>query len=165
MPVLSNRKVLASDPWVRFEAQGPIDLTKTAYPILPFAQLQNGSIQLADLQAWGIEIDGETELDQLTPYLDKTTLVAVNFPGLRDGRGFSIARLIRARGYAGELRAVGHITRDRLAFLERCGFDSVQLPDEEYNESILVAYEEISVRYQGSEEGANKPLHLLSKIK
>ena len=152
MPVLSNRKVLASDPWVRFEGQEAIDLAKTAYPILPLTQLQSGSIQLAELQAWGVEVDGETDVDQLIPYLDTTRLVAVNFPVLRDGRGFSIARLIRARGYAGELRAVGHITRDRLAFLERCGFDSVQIADEEYNESIFAAYDEISVHYQGSEE-------------
>jgi hypothetical protein len=34
-------------------------------------------------------------------------------PQFGDGRGFSIARLLRGRyGYKGELRAVGHITRD-----------------------------------------------------
>ncbi|MGH8704013.1 MAG: DUF934 domain-containing protein, partial [Burkholderiales bacterium] len=47
--------------------------------------------------------------------------VEVNFPKFGDGRGYSIARLLRERyGYKGELRAVGAVTRDNLRFLEQC---------------------------------------------
>ena len=44
--------------------------------------------------------------------------VDVHFPKFGDGRGFSIGRLLRERyGYKGELRAIGHLTRDHLFFL------------------------------------------------
>jgi len=49
----------------------------------------------------------------------------VNFPKFGDGRGYSIARLLRERyGYQGELRAVGQVGRDHLYYLESCGFDA-----------------------------------------
>src|SRR5262245_55038679 len=54
--------------------------------------------------------------------------VEVNFPKFGDGRGYSIARLLRERyGYQGELRAVGEITRDHLFFMESIGFDAFEL--------------------------------------
>ena len=44
-------------------------------------------------------------------------------------RGYSQARLLRRRyGYDGELRAVGDIRRDELDLLNRCGFNSLELP-------------------------------------
>ena len=63
--------------------------------------------------------------------LEGVTRVEVNFPKFGDGRGYSIAQLLRVRrGYRGELRAVGHITRDLLYYMERCGFDAFALRDE-----------------------------------
>lgn len=52
-------------------------------------------------------------------------MVQVHFPAFHDGRGLSLAVLLRTRfGYTGELRAVGDIRPDLLHYLERCGFDS-----------------------------------------
>lgn len=52
-------------------------------------------------------------------------MVQVHFPAFHDGRGLSLAVLLRTRfGYNGELRAVGDIRPDLLHYLERCGFDS-----------------------------------------
>ena len=48
--------------------------------------------------------------------LEGVSRIEVNFPKFGDGRGYSTARLLRTRyGYRGELRAVGHITRDLLS--------------------------------------------------
>ncbi|HYY61036.1 MAG TPA: DUF934 domain-containing protein, partial [Burkholderiales bacterium] len=64
--------------------------------------------------------------------LARVARVEVHFPKFGDGRGFSIGRLLRERyGYTGELRAVGHITRDHLFFLESCGFDAFELREGE----------------------------------
>ena len=42
-------------------------------------------------------------------------LIAVDFPKFTDGRGYSIARLLRDRhGFRGELRAIGDVLRDQL---------------------------------------------------
>jgi len=52
-------------------------------------------------------------------------LIAVDFPKFTDGRGYSIARLLRDRyNFRGELRAIGDVLRDQLFALSECGFDA-----------------------------------------
>ena len=81
--------------------------------------------------------------------LDGIDRVEVSFPKFGDGRGYSIARLLRTRyGYRGELRAVGHITRDLLPFLERVGFDAFELREGEDSEEALAAFATFSSWYQ-----------------
>jgi uncharacterized protein (DUF934 family) len=83
--------------------------------------------------------------------LEGVTRVEVNFPKFGDGRGYSIARLLRERyRYRGELRAVGHITRDLLFFLESCGFDAFELREGENPREALAAFEDFSESYQAS---------------
>ena len=52
-------------------------------------------------------------------------LVRVEFPSFSDGRGFTIARVLRRRGYTGKLRAFGHVISDQYAMARRSGFESV----------------------------------------
>lgn len=83
--------------------------------------------------------------------LEGVTRVEVSFPKFGDGRGYSIARLLRERhGYRGELRAVGHITRDLLFFLESCGFDAFELREGEDAREALAAFGDFSESYQAS---------------
>lgn len=56
------------------------------------------------------------------------TLVRVRFDSFADGRGFSLARALRAQGYAGRLRAAGHVLADQYAMARRAGFDEVEIP-------------------------------------
>jgi len=77
--------------------------------------------------------------------------VEVNFPKFGDGRGYSIGRLLRERyGYRGELRAVGHITRDLLLYLESCGFDAFELRAGEDPQEALAGFDDFSESYQAS---------------
>ncbi len=79
------------------------------------------------------------------------TRVEVNFPKFGDGRGFSIGRLLRERyGYKGELRAVGHITRDHLFFMESIGFDAFELREGEDPHEALAGFDDFSESYQAS---------------
>ena len=81
--------------------------------------------------------------------LEGVARVEVNFPKFGDGRGYSIARLLRVRrGYRGELRAVGHITRDLLFFLESVGFDAFELREGEDPRQALASFEDFSHQYQ-----------------
>jgi uncharacterized protein (DUF934 family) len=81
--------------------------------------------------------------------LEGVSRVEVNFPKFADGRGYSTARLLRERfGYRGELRAVGHITRDLLYYLERCGFDAFELREGENPREALAGFEDFSHSYQ-----------------
>jgi uncharacterized protein (DUF934 family) len=78
-------------------------------------------------------------------------LIAVNFPKYGDGRGYSIARLLRERyGYKGELRAVGVVARDHLQLMAQCGFDSFQLREGEDAQAALAAFEDFSEAYQAN---------------
>ena len=77
--------------------------------------------------------------------------VEVNFLKFGDGRGFSIARLLRERyGYKGELRAVGAVTQDHLQAMERCGFDAFLLREGEDPNEALAAFDRFSDAYQGT---------------
>jgi uncharacterized protein (DUF934 family) len=76
-------------------------------------------------------------------------VIAVNFPKYGDGRGYSIARLLRERyGYKGELRAVGQITRDHLFFMDQVGFDAFELREGEDAAEALASFKDFSVSYQ-----------------
>ena len=80
-------------------------------------------------------------------------VIAVNFPKYGDGRGYSIARLLRERhGYQGELRAVGDVQRDQLYYLSRCGFDAFLLREDAGAGDALAALEDFSEAYQASVE-------------
>jgi uncharacterized protein (DUF934 family) len=83
--------------------------------------------------------------------LGRAARVEVNFPKFGDGRGFSIARLLRERyGYKGELRAVGAVTQDHLQAMERCGFDAFLLREGEDPNEALAAFDRLSDAYQGT---------------
>ncbi len=106
----------------------------------------------------GVRLDNTIDPLELREDLPHLALVAVEFPVYRDGRGFSIARLLRERmGYAGEIRAVGNVLRDQLYFMERCGFDTYELEDGKSLESALAAFDEFSVTYQDAVDPRRVP--------
>ncbi|HZO21950.1 MAG TPA: DUF934 domain-containing protein [Steroidobacteraceae bacterium] len=98
----------------------------------------------------GVRLSPVDNVEELTPHLRRLELVAVEFPGPGDGRGFSQARLLRTRlGFRGELRAIGAGVRQDLIFLMvRCGFDSFELAPGQTVDSALRAYERYTVAYQ-----------------
>jgi uncharacterized protein (DUF934 family) len=78
-------------------------------------------------------------------------LIAVRFAVFTDGRGYSVARLLRERhGFRGELRAIGDVLRDTLFDLARCGFDAFALRDDQDAEAALAAFDEFSEVYQAA---------------
>lgn len=88
-------------------------------------------------------------------------IIAVNFPKYGDGRGYSIARLLRERyGYKGELRAVGVVARDHLQLMAQCGFDSFLLREGEDAQAALAAFDDFSESYQAN---AAQPLPLFRR--
>lgn len=56
-------------------------------------------------------------------------MIRIDFPSAADGRGFTIARALRLRGYTGRLRAHGHLIADQYAMARRAGFDEVEITD------------------------------------
>jgi uncharacterized protein (DUF934 family) len=83
--------------------------------------------------------------------LDDFTVVAVHIPKFNDGRGYSIARLLRERyGYRGELRAIGDVLRDQLFYLARCGFDAFALRADQDPAEALPSLHDFDDAYQAA---------------
>ena len=79
----------------------------------------------------GVWITNDVELNAIGNDITKAPLIAIEFPVFMDGRGFSLARLLRERyNYQGEIRAIGHIIRDQLCYLKRCGFNAFTFTDD-----------------------------------
>ena len=108
-------------------------LTNPAYPPGPYA----------------LPVDQPAEV--LAPYLDRLSLVAVNFPTFRDGRGFTQARSLRERlAFSAEIRATGNILPDQYAFLLRCGITTVEMQDGSDPAAWQKAADHFSLAYQPS---------------
>jgi len=82
--------------------------------------------------------------------LGSLALVAIEFPRFSDGRGYSIARLLRREAFQGEIRAVGWVLRDNLLYMERCGIDAYDLLPGKSLESAVQAFGELDVVYQAT---------------
>ena len=145
MPLLKHKKLVSDDPWVLQEVfSGKTDLSV----VVPLAQLLEQELVAQPKERLGVKLSSEDSLVDLFPLLKQVSLVEIYFEALRDGRGFSFARLLRREGFDGEIRASGEVSRDRLDYLYRCGFDSVLLQTPINEEQVKTAYQEISVHYQ-----------------
>ena len=60
-----------------------------------------------DFTGASLDIAPETDAGYLPALIDGAEMIRVLFPTFSDGRGFSLARRIRALGYTGRLRAAG----------------------------------------------------------
>ena len=57
-------------------------------------------------------------------------MIRIDFPSFADGRGFTLARLIRLLGFTGRLRAKGRVIADQYAMARRSGFDEIEISPE-----------------------------------
>ena len=97
----------------------------------------------------GIYLNGDADLESLKDVLDSFEVIAVNFPAFADGRGYSLARLLKERyHYKGEVRAIGDVLIDQLYFMKRCGFDTYLLKDGLEAEKALQYFSTFSDPYQ-----------------
>ena len=139
---------LTADPWTRVADEDPIPEGEPAIVSLdrwcrecPVLATRNAPV--------GVRLRSDQPPLPLADDLPRLALVAIEFPRFTDGRAYSYARLLRQRfGYRGEVRAVGNVLRDQLAFMRRCGFDAFELPDGVDARAWQRAFDEISVAYQ-----------------
>lgn len=133
---------------------------------------KNGDV-LVDISVWdelkpklekhngkiGLKVPGEAEPEQLQHDIANLDMIAIDFPAFKDGRGYSLARLLRERyKFAGELRATGDILRDQLFYLKRCGFNSFATREDRCIEEALTGLNDFSVTYQ-ADVNEKKPIY------
>lgn len=150
---------IASDSWQSLESREAIDRLR--------ADGQRAAGALVPLPLWlasrdalsqigtplGVRLEPHDDPRELVPDLARIELIAVNFPRFSDGRGYSIARILRGRhGFRGELRAVGDVLIDQLYYLQRVGFDAFALRDDQDPAAAAAALQAFSVAYQGASD-------------
>jgi len=107
--------------------------------------------QLLKSESIGVWLDSDEGPEELEPYLNKLSLIAINFPKFADGRGYSYARILRDRfKYSGELRAMGDILHDQMFYLKRCGFDAFAVREDKDANIVIEGLNDFSECYQAS---------------
>ena len=146
---------VADDVWTAVDTEDSLREAPVDAPllvVLPLWQAQRDAL-VARGVLLGVRLEPVDDPAVLADDLRLFTLVAITFPKFTDGRGYSIARLLRERyAYRGEIRAVGEVLRDQIFYMLRSGFDSFALKDGASIDDALSAYADFSEAYQTSVE-------------
>jgi uncharacterized protein (DUF934 family) len=146
--VLKRREIVADD-WRHFGEEPAADAAQGLIVALPElrANPQTWSAYRGNL---GLRIGLADKIEDLAFDLARFALIAVEFPALGEGRGYTQGRLLRGRyHFPGELRAVGAaVKRDLIFALARCGFDAFEVAPGEDLEECARALGRYTVAYQ-----------------
>ncbi|SHG64767.1 Uncharacterized conserved protein, DUF934 family [Cognatiyoonia sediminum] len=77
---------------------------------------------------YGIDLGSDTSPEALAGLIN-APMIRIDFPTSADGRGFTLAAMLRRAGFSGRLRAKGHVLADQYAMARRSGFDEVEIDD------------------------------------
>jgi uncharacterized protein (DUF934 family) len=127
---------------------------KGASIIVSVKRLQNEFEALLSRGPVGVKILPSEAIEEIAAYIPQLSMIAVEFPVYRDGRGLSTARLARERyHFKGELRATGDVLQDLIFFMLRCGFDSFTLKSHHPEEAFALAAKTFHHVYQPTGDG------------
>ncbi|MFC4353215.1 DUF934 domain-containing protein [Fodinicurvata halophila] len=147
MPLIKNGEQI-EDLWLPVDDEQPLPENAPILVSLERWQQEKDVLQARGTEL-GLRLRSDQSPQQVAEDLQAFSLIALEFPKFTDGRAYSHARLLRERhGFTGELRAVGNVLRDQLLFMQRCGFDAFELPEDAPVEAWLKALEDFSVWYQ-----------------
>jgi uncharacterized protein (DUF934 family) len=146
--VLTRDGVFTDDHWPVLGADA--DVPDSDAVLLPLATY----LAQPQTAAHGVWLAPMDDPATLAPHLASVPLIAVQFPKFADGRGFSIAHLLRRLGYAGDLRAIGELLVDQLFMLKRVGFTSFVLRTDQSIEAARAALTRYTDVYQAAADGA-----------
>jgi uncharacterized protein (DUF934 family) len=147
--LLRDRRIVI-DEWLYVaeaaaDARAPLIVTFDQWKMEPDTWIARGS-------PLGVVLSSAHKVEELAPDLEHFSLVAAEFSGPGEGRGYTQARLLRERwNFKGELRATGHVRTDQVFFMARCGFNSFELPDTDFD-AALAAFSTFSAAYQPSND-------------
>ena len=146
MSRILRRREFVADAWVTLGEQPPAAGTAV---IVPFAKFRESP----DVwRAWqgplAVRLSPADKVEDLAADVARFALIAVEFTGPGEGRGYTQAKLLRKRyKFTGELRAVGHVKQDQLYLMSRCGIDSFELSPTEKPQEALATLERFKVAY------------------
>lgn len=146
MPLIKNQTEI-DDIWAFVPDEG--DLSPGGCITVSLARLRSETeLLMARNTDVGVRLEPADDPHELEEFLGRLSLIEISFPKYTDGRGYSQAQLLRRRlGYTGELRAVGHVLRDQIFYMNRSGFDAYETGRADLHE-ILEALQDFTEVYQ-----------------
>ena len=149
MPILKNGTVI-DDPWIVIADDAPLPVSRPV--IVSLVRWRTGRDALRGRNGLvGVRLKTAELAEDIADDLEHLSLIAIEFPAIGDGRGYTTGRLLRERyDFRGELRAVGPLIRDAFPFLQRCGFDAIEARDETEAAAWRQAVGAITVTYQNT---------------
>jgi phosphoadenosine phosphosulfate reductase len=82
-------------------------------------------MQWLDQAPQGVRLPVTSPLEEVEAAAATAEVIILEFDAFRDGRGFSLASVLRERGFTGQLIADGRLIPDQARHLRRTGFDGV----------------------------------------
>jgi uncharacterized protein (DUF934 family) len=135
----------AADEQVAPLQAAPIIITPAQWQSQPETWLARGS-------RLGLVLTPPDQVQLIAADLKHFALIAAQFSGPAEGRGYTQARQLREQwNFRGELRAIGYVRRDQLFFMARCGFNSFELAESDL-EDACIAFSTFSAAYQPSND-------------
>jgi uncharacterized protein (DUF934 family) len=157
MATLIKERRIVADNWRLLERGAKGELPEApasgdvVIPLALWLERRDGLLSRVETGTLGVWLDANEGPEALAGDVQRFPLIAVNFPKFGDGRGYTIARLLRERyGYKGELRAVGDVLHDHLFFMSQCGFDAFALREDQDAQEALSVFDTFSDAYQTS---------------
>lgn len=126
MTLIDKMGASTDDMWHYPKEAG--ELTQAPFSIVLLADWETYRSRFGE-DAAGVWVQGDQDVLELISLLDRVGVVVIEFPKSRDGRGFSLARLLRERHhYEGDIRAAGPLLPDQFSMLIQCGYTSLISP-------------------------------------
>jgi uncharacterized protein (DUF934 family) len=144
---------IIDDPYTRIDDEAPIPEAGDVLVSLARFEADRDAC-LARSGRLGVWLKSDESPNAIAGDLDRIALVALDFPVFSDGRSFSSARLLRERyGYKGEVRAIGDVLCEQLAFMLRSGFSSFEMASDKALEEFEAVVSEVRIVYQPTGDG------------
>lgn len=143
--ILRQHEVV-EDGWVTLGEQLPGDAESVIVPLAKFRESRD--TWLARKAPIGVLLAPADRVEDIAADLSRISIVALQFTGPGEGRGYTAAKLLRERyKFTGEIRAVGHVKQDQLYLMSRCGIDAFELSPTEKPEEALATLARFKVAY------------------
>lgn len=130
MPIVKH-DVVTDDVWLPLDGRDPANINWSGPVLFSLDEWKTHKDVTTDrFERIGVTLAPDDSVEAIADGLHRLEVVCLHFPKFNDGRAFSQARLLRERyGFAGEIRATGHIIQDLFLFLQRSGVDAVAVDD------------------------------------
>jgi uncharacterized protein (DUF934 family) len=152
MKIIKGQEIV-EDSWTHVADEDDLPEGQVIVSLARWQQDRESLLSRGGNSGLGIALDANHHAEDIADDLEHFDVVSLNFPVFRDGRAYSVARLLRDRyDYKGEVRATGDVLRDQLFYMYRCGFDAFEVRADRSVEDALKAFDEFSVVYQPSVE-------------